>query len=103
MSGDSRAASLPRPNRDMSTISENIIDFPKSYDPGAVEGKWCLFWEKGMFFVADVHSSRPSFVIVIPPPNITGSLHIGHMLVYTLHDIIVRWRRMQGFNTLWLP
>ena len=87
----------------MSTISENTIDFPKSYDPGSVEDKWCSFWEKGMFFVADVHSSRPSFVIVIPPPNVTGSLHIGHMLVYTLHDIIVRWRRMQGFNTLWLP
>jgi valyl-tRNA synthetase len=87
----------------MSTIPENTIDFPKSYDPGSVEDKWCSFWEKGMFFVADVHSSRPSFVIVIPPPNVTGSLHIGHMLVYTLHDIIVRWRRMQGFNTLWLP
>ena len=84
-------------------ISENMKDFPKSYDPSAVEEKWCSFWEQGKFFVADVHSSRPPYVIVIPPPNVTGSLHMGHMLVYTLHDIVVRWRRMQGFNTLWLP
>ena len=87
----------------MSTIPENTTGFSKSYDPGCVEEKWCSFWEKGMFFVADVHSSRPPYVIVIPPPNVTGSLHIGHMLVYTLHDIVVRWRRMKGFNTLWLP
>ena len=84
-------------------ISESRKDFPKSYDPSAVEEKWCSFWEQGKFFVADVHSSRPPYVIVIPPPNVTGSLHMGHMLVYTLHDIVVRWRRMQGFNTLWLP
>ncbi len=87
----------------MSTIPEDIANFPKSYDPESVEMKWCSFWEKGKFFVADVHSPRPVYVIVIPPPNVTGSLHIGHMLVYTLHDIVVRWRRMQGFNTLWLP
>ncbi len=78
-------------------------DIPKSYDPKSVEDKWSPFWESGKFFVADVRSTKPSFVIVIPPPNVTGSLHMGHMLVYTLHDVMVRWRRMQGFNTLWLP
>jgi len=87
----------------MSSIPESTTHFPKSYDPGSVEEKWCSFWEEGMFFVADVHSPKPAYVIVIPPPNVTGSLHIGHMLVYTLHDVVVRWRRMQGFNTLWLP
>ena len=61
------------------------------------------FWERERLFVADAQSGRPPFVVVIPPPNVTGSLHMGHMLVYTLHDIIVRWRRMQGYNTLWLP
>ncbi len=78
-------------------------EIPKSYQPGLVEEKWCSFWEERRLFVADVHSQKPSFVIVIPPPNVTGSLHMGHMLVYTLHDIVVRWKRMEGFNTLWLP
>jgi valyl-tRNA synthetase len=78
-------------------------DIPKTYEPKSVEEKWYSFWEKQNLFVADPHSPRPPFVIVIPPPNVTGSLHMGHMLVYTLHDIVVRWRRMQGFNTLWLP
>ena len=78
-------------------------EIPKSYEPKSVEGKWYPFWETMRFFVADARSTKPAFSIVIPPPNITGALHMGHMLVYTLHDIIVRWRRMQGFNTLWLP
>ena len=83
--------------------SEHTKDFPKSYDPSSVEENWYSFWEDGKFFVADVHSTLPPYVIVIPPPNVTGSLHMGHMLVYTLHDVVVRWKRMQGFNTLWLP
>jgi valyl-tRNA synthetase len=87
----------------MSVNSDNVNDFPKSYDPSLVEDKWCSFWEKAKLFVADVYSSKPSYVIVIPPPNVTGSLHMGHMLVYTLHDIVIRWKRMLGFNTLWLP
>jgi valyl-tRNA synthetase len=82
---------------------ENPTEIPKSYDPKAVEGKWVSFWEEGGFFVADARSDKPTFSIVIPPPNVTGSLHMGHMLVYTLHDILVRWKRMSGYNTLWLP
>jgi valyl-tRNA synthetase len=87
----------------MDTIPVKMEEIPKSYEPGSVEDKWYSFWEKGGFFVADVYSPNPPYVIVIPPPNVTGSLHMGHMLVYTLHDIVVRWRRMQGYNTLWLP
>jgi valyl-tRNA synthetase len=89
--------------RSMNTPSENLSEIPKSYDPKSVEDHWWSFWEQEKLFVADVTSSRPPFVIVIPPPNVTGSLHMGHMLVYTLHDIVVRWKRMSGFNTLWLP
>jgi len=87
----------------MNTPSDNLGEIPKSYDPKLVEDHWWTFWEQERLFVADAKSSRPSFVIVIPPPNVTGSLHMGHMLVYTLHDIVVRWKRMSGFNTLWLP
>ncbi len=87
----------------MSNTPENLKEIPKSYDPKTVEAKWSPFWEGKSLFVADVRSEKPPFVIVIPPPNVTGSLHMGHMLVYTLHDIIVRWKRMLGFNTLWLP
>jgi valyl-tRNA synthetase len=75
----------------------------KSYEPKEVEQKWYAFWEKEGFFKADADSTKPRFSIVIPPPNVTGSLHMGHALQHTLHDILVRWKRMSGFNTLWLP
>ncbi len=81
----------------------NPNEISKSYEPHKVEEKWVAYWEKKNFFLAEPDSSRPTFSIVIPPPNVTGSLHMGHMLVYTLHDIIVRWKRMSGYNTLWLP
>ncbi len=75
----------------------------KSYKPTQVEQKWYSFWEGKNFFYADNTSCKPRFSIVIPPPNVTGSLHMGHALQHTLHDILVRWKRMCGFNTLWLP
>jgi valyl-tRNA synthetase len=75
----------------------------KSYEPNEFEAKWYSFWEKEGFFGADSASTKPRFSIVIPPPNVTGSLHMGHALQHTLHDILVRWKRMNGFNTLWLP
>jgi valyl-tRNA synthetase len=75
----------------------------KSYSPNDVEQQWYGFWEKNGFFQADNASAKPRFSIVIPPPNVTGSLHMGHALQHTLHDILVRWKRMSGFNTLWLP
>lgn len=79
----------------------NEID--KSYIPQTSEKKWYAHWEDKAFFRADVHSKKPAFSIILPPPNITGALHMGHALVTTLQDIIVRWKRMQGHETLWLP
>jgi valyl-tRNA synthetase len=75
----------------------------KSYNPIGIEQKWYDFWLEKNYFRADSKSEKPPFCIVIPPPNVTGSLHIGHALDVTLQDIIVRWKRMSGFNTLWLP
>jgi valyl-tRNA synthetase len=75
----------------------------KSYEPKEFEQKWYDFWENRGFFQADNTSAKPRFSIVIPPPNVTGSLHMGHALQHTLHDILVRWKRMNGFNVLWLP
>lgn len=77
--------------------------WPKAYDPKDVEEKWYSFWEEGGYFQADPHSDKDPFVIVIPPPNVTGVLHMGHALVDTLEDILIRWKRMLGFEALWVP
>ena len=77
-----------------------------SYQPNHIETKWYEFWEKGQFFSPDHPSQKnrkETFTIVIPPPNVTGSLHVGHALVNTLQDVIIRWKRMLGYKTLWLP
>ncbi len=79
------------------------MELRKAYDPKEVEEKWYQFWLEKGYFHADTESRRKPFSIVIPPPNVTGSLHIGHALNNTLQDILVRWRRMQGYNCLWLP
>lgn len=76
---------------------------PKVYDPQAVEPKWYDFWLREGYFHAEVDPSREMYCITIPPPNITGALHIGHALCYTIQDVLGRWKRMQGFNTLILP
>jgi len=77
---------------------------PKVYDPRAVEPKWYEYWTKKGYFHARVGAGLPRpYCITIPPPNITGSLHIGHALCYTIQDVLGRWKRMQGFNTLILP
>ncbi len=83
--------------------SEAGSDIPKAYDPAQVEEKWYAFWEEKGYFHAQVNSEREPFTIVIPPPNVTGSLHLGHALNNSLQDFIVRRRRMQGYETLWLP
>ncbi|KAL0316246.1 UNVERIFIED_CONTAM: Valine--tRNA ligase, mitochondrial 1 [Sesamum radiatum] len=75
----------------------------KTYNPNAVESSWYEWWEKSNFFEADPKSSKPPFVIVLPPPNVTGALHIGHALTAAIQDTIIRWRRMSGYNTLWVP
>lgn len=76
---------------------------PKGYAPVAVESAWYDWWEKSGYFKADPKSDKPPFVIVIPPPNVTGSLHIGHALTDAIEDTMVRWRRMSGYNALWVP
>src|SRR5574342_667884 len=75
----------------------------KSYNPHQVEEKWYQQWEKRGYFRADEDSERQAYSIVIPPPNVTGVLHIGHALNNTLQDILVRFKRMKGFNALWMP
>lgn len=79
------------------------VEISKTYNPQEVEGRWYGWWESNGYFRADAHSKKPPFCIVIPPPNVTGALHMGHMLNDTIQDVLVRRKRMQGFNTLWLP
>jgi len=82
-------------------MGSKILD--KSYDPHPVEEKWYRYWMEGDFFRADPFSNRKPYSIVIPPPNVTGVLHIGHALNNTLQDILIRFKRMEGFNVLWMP
>ena len=77
--------------------------FPTAYDPKELEERWYRFWEERGFFYAEVDDPRPGFCITIPPPNVTGSLHMGHALNHTIHDIVARYKRMQGFNVLVVP
>ena len=78
-------------------------ELPKGYDPAQVEQKWFKVWEDRGDFHADENSLKPHYSIVIPPPNVTGDLHVGHALTATLEDIMTRWHRMKGEPTLWLP
>ncbi|HUI46747.1 MAG TPA: valine--tRNA ligase [Nitrospirota bacterium] len=78
-------------------------ELPKAYDPKTVEQKWYGFWLEKNYFHADPSAGGKAFSIVIPPPNVTGSLHIGHALNSTLQDVLIRWMRMSGENTLWVP
>ena len=78
-------------------------NIPKVYDPASVEKKWYEFWKKNRYFHAEPEPGKKPFSIVIPPPNITGKLHMGHALDNTLQDILIRWHRMMGDNTLWMP
>ncbi len=72
------------------------------YDPNEAQQRWYDFWERRGYFHAEPDERQP-YTIVIPPPNVTGALHMGHALNNTLQDVLIRWRRMQGFNTLWVP
>jgi valyl-tRNA synthetase len=81
-------------------------ELPKSYEPGAIETRWADYWIKEKLFSVKTPppgETRPVFTLLLPPPNVTGRLHMGHMLNQTQMDIIVRWHRMRGFITLWLP
>ena len=74
-----------------------------SYSPKHVEAAWDLWWEAQGYYRADENSTKPRYVIMLPPPNVTGTLHIGHALTSSVQDTIARWRRMSGYNVLWLP
>jgi len=78
-------------------------ELAKAYEFATVESKWSRIWQEQKLFVATMEEGRPAFSIVIPPPNVTGVLHVGHALNNTMQDILVRCRRMQGYNTLWVP
>lgn len=76
---------------------------PKHYDPKAAQAKWLEFWDKEKFWHSEPDPKRDPYTIVIPPPNVTGALHMGHALNNTLQDVLIRWKRMQGKNAEWLP
>ena len=81
-------------------------ELPKAYEPGAIEARWAEYWVQEKLFHVETPApgdSRPVFTLLLPPPNVTGRLHMGHMLNQTQMDILVRWHRMRGFITLWLP
>jgi valyl-tRNA synthetase len=89
-------------------MPENLTktELPKAYEPGAIEARWAELWVKEKLFSVPtpaVDDTRPVFTLLLPPPNVTGRLHMGHMLNQTQMDIVVRWHRMRGFVTLWLP
>jgi valyl-tRNA synthetase len=79
------------------------IELPPAYEPKNVEAHWYKEWEESGLFKASQTSTQPAFSMVMPPPNVTGRLHMGHALTYTLQDLLTRYKRMRGFNVLWLP
>ncbi|MEC7500802.1 MAG: class I tRNA ligase family protein, partial [Planctomycetota bacterium] len=78
-------------------------ELPKQYDHQSAQERWYRFWKSKGYFQAKVDPNRKPFTIVMPPPNVTGALHLGHALNNTLQDILIRWKRMQGYNALWMP
>lgn len=83
--------------------NQTSAQMPTTYDPKAAEQKWYQYWKEGGYFNAGKRPDAEPFTIVIPPPNVTGMLHIGHALDFTLQDILIRVKRMQGYDALWLP
>lgn len=80
-----------------------VKQLDKTYEPQKVEDRIYAAWEKGGYFHTEVDPSKKPYTIVMPPPNITGQLHMGHALDNTLQDILIRYRRMQGYSALWMP
>ena len=78
-------------------------DIPKAYEPKKVEDKWYNFWEENNLFGSEINKDKLPFTIVIPPPNITGMLTMGHILNNTIQDVYIRYKRMRGLNALWVP
>ncbi|MFL6193822.1 MAG: valine--tRNA ligase [Thermoanaerobaculia bacterium] len=86
-----------------STETTTGIEMDKRFEPAGYEQAWQRRWAEKGYFRAEAPSAKPSYCIMIPPPNVTGKLHVGHALQSTLQDLLTRWRRMQGYNALWLP
>src|SRR5712691_2307654 len=84
-------------------MKDTMTDMPKAFDPQAIEAGWYTRWEEAGLFVADANSGKPKYTICLPPPNVTGELHMGHALNGTVQDIWVRYRRMTGHEVLFLP
>ena len=78
-------------------------DLAKAYEPKEVERRIYDFWMQGGYFHAEADPQKKPYTIVIPPPNITDQLHVGHALCMSMQDILIRWKRMQGYSALWLP
>src|SRR5438093_1074653 len=81
----------------------DTFQMAKAYDPSEVEARWYERWLEGGFFKPDADLSKPTFCIIMPPPNVTGELHLGHALTASIEDLLTRWHRMRGDATLWLP
>ena len=80
-----------------------VMELPDRYCPNDVEGSLYSWWEESGYFKAEDVSTKPPFCILLPPPNVTGTLHLGHALNHSIQDCLIRWKRMNGYNTLWLP
>ncbi len=86
-----------------SFFMSEIEELPKAYEAKKVDAKWFHFWESHGYFQAHAPTKKTPYCIVIPPPNVTGSLHMGHALTNTLQDVLIRWKRMSGYEALWVP
>jgi len=87
----------------VATLPDNLADLPNRFDYTQAESRLYAFWEEGGYFHSEPDAQREPYTIVIPPPNVTGALHLGHALNNTLQDVLVRYKRMAGFNALWMP
>src|SRR5437660_5892237 len=100
----SQAGNSP-PLNGLARLDESMSEIPKTYDPKQAEQHHYARWEERGYFAPEINrdARAPVFTIVIPPPNVTGSLHMGHALQHTLMDVMTRFKRMCGYRTLWLP
>jgi valyl-tRNA synthetase len=80
-----------------------MTELDKIYSPSEIEDKWYKVWENNGYFRATMDEDKPNYSIVMPPPNVTGILHMGHVLNNTIQDVLIRHKRMSGYNTLWMP
>src|ERR1039457_4511465 len=87
----------------MSDSTPTFPEMSKAYEPAKVEDKWYTFWLEKGYFKPKIDPAKKPFTIIMPPPNITGELHLGHALTAALEDIMIRWHRMKGDPSLWLP